>query len=343
MKRFMAMLALSFALGLGGLYLVAGTALFEPGTYRFRDLDTLALIVGGASLIAQWMAPGLKVSLLCRGQGINMPYRPALMAHLVAVLGAAVTPSNTGGVPVTVAALGRLGVPVGKGIGVVVQIFVLDLVFFSWSAPLGLGYLVYSNTLPLPVRSEALAVVAASLAVVGAIVLTRYPRLVVRLLLSLARWPFLSRFRDRISNAARDYYRSARMYSRMSAAKWLTLHAVTAVGWLAGFVVLWSLLKLYGVDAGIPAILALLSSITLISHFVPTPGGSGFIEAAAALAVGAGVGTVAAAVLLWRLLSFYLIFLIGPVAGWRLYRFKPISCSGPEPSKARRRGPEKRP
>lgn len=343
MKRVLAMLSLSFALGLGGLYLVAGAALFDTETYRAGNLDTLSLIFCGVSLLAEWMTPGLKMSLLCKGQGIRMPYRSALMAHLAAVLGAAVTPSNTGGVPVTVAALGRLGVPVGKGIGVVVQIFVLDLIFFSWSAPLGLGYLVYSNTLPLPIRSEILALAAVSLAVTGAVILSRHPRLVVRMMLSLARWPLLSRFQVRISNAARDYHRSARMYSKMSAVEWLTLHAVTAIGWLAGFLILWSLLRLYGVDASLPAILALLSSITLISHFVPTPGGSGFIEAATALAVGAGVGTVAAAVLLWRLLSFYLIFLMGPMAAWRLYLSKPISPSGPEPSKARRPGPEKHP
>lgn len=343
MKRGLAMLVLSLALGLGGLYLVAGAALFAPETYQVRNLDALFLIVGIVSLIAQWMAPGLKVSLLCRGQGIPMPYRPALMAHLVAVLGAAATPSNTGGVPVTVAALGRLGVPVGKGIGVVVQIFILDLIFFSWSAPLGLGYLIYSKTLPLPIRSEILVFATAVLAIAGVVVLTRYPSLVVRLMLALAKLPLLNRFRERIESTASDYHSSARMYTRMSAADWLALHAVTAVGWLAGFVVLWSLLGLYGIETGFPAILALLSSITLISHFVPTPGGSGFIEAATALAVGAGVGTVAAAVLLWRLLSFYLVFLIGPVAGWRLYLYKPISSPDPEPSKARRREPEKRP
>lgn len=325
------MLFLSLALGFGGLYLAVGGALFETETYRVQNPSAFFLLVCVVALVAEWMAPGLKVSLLCRGQGIQMPYRPALLAHLVGVLGAALTPSNTGGVPATVAALGRLGVPVGKGIGVVVQVFILDLIFFSWSAPLGLGYLVYTRAISLPVRAEFLTIAAVSLAVAGATILSRHPRLVVRLLLALARWPFLGRFQTRLTNTARDYQRSARAYLKMPARTWISLHAITAVGWIAGFVILWALLHLYGVDAGLPTILSLLASIILASHFIPTPGGAGFIEAAVALSVGAGAGGVAAAVLLWRLLSFYLIFLIGPVAGWLLYLSKPLPVSGKVP------------
>lgn len=341
MKRALAMLFLSLALGFGGLYLAVGGALFEAKTYRVQNPSAFFLMVCAVALVAQWTAPGLKVSLLCRGQGLRMPYRPALLAHLVGVLGAALTPSNTGGVPATVAALGRLGVPVGKGIGVVVQVFILDLIFFSWSAPLGLGYLIYTRAISLPVRSEFLTVVAVSLAVAGAIILSRHPRLVVRLLLTLARWPFLGRFQPRLTNTARDYQRSARAYLKMPAGTWISLHAITAVGWISGFVILWVLLHLYGVDAGLPTVLSLLASIILVSHFIPTPGGAGFIEAAVALSVGAGVGGVAAAVLLWRLLSFYLIFLIGPVAGWLLYLSKPLLAPGS--AKVPPREPGKRP
>jgi glycosyltransferase 2 family protein len=336
------MLFLSLALGLGGLYLVAGSALFDPGTYRLRDPSAGFLAAGAAALVAQWAAPGFKVMLLCRGQGTDLAYRPALLVHLVGVLGAALTPNNTGGVPATVAGLGRLGVPVGKGIGVVTQIFLLDLVFFAWSAPLGLGFLVYSGTLSLPVRAEVLTGVAVLLAIGGAVLLGRKPQLVVRLILAAARLPVLRRFDERLRGVARDYNRSARAYLKLPAAAWLALHAITAIGWISGFVLLWSLLGLYGVDASLPATLALLSSLTLLSTLVPTPGGSGFIEAAVGLAVGASAGAgagVAAAVLLWRLLGFYLIFALGPVAGWLLYLSGGPPTGGEASAKAPKPGP----
>ena len=328
------MLVLSLALGFGGLYLAAGGELFKAGTYRFVDPGAWLLLALVLALLAEWATPGLKLMLLCRRQGVPLAYRPALLAHLVAVLGAAATPSNSGGAPATVAALGRLGISPGKGIGVVVQVFVLDLVFFSWSAPLGLFYLILSKTISLPARAEIFALVAVSLAVAGAIVLSRWPRLVSQTMLAVAKWPLLRRFDSQLTGAARDYTRSALAYRKMSGLDWMKLHVVTAVGWLAGYAILWCLLGIYGVDTGLFTVLALLGSITLVSHFVPTPGGSGFIEATVALAVGAGVGSVAAAVLLWRLSSFYLVFLLGPIAGWLLYFTYPGPASGKVPPPA---------
>lgn len=335
------MLVLSLALGLGGLYLVAGDALLEPGTYRVRDASFLYVAVFGVALLAEWTTPALRIRLLCREQDILVGYRPALYVHLVAVLGAAVTPSNTGGAPTTVAAMGRLGVPVGKGIGVVVQIFVLDLIFFAWSAPLGMGFLIYADTITLPLNAEVTALAMICLAIAGALVLTRHPRLVVRAILAVAGWPLLRRFGPRLRGIARDYHKSAAAFRRMTTPTWLALHLITAVGWLAAFTILWALLRVYGAEAGLLGILALLASLTLISHLVPTPGGSGFIEAAVALAAAPPGGSVAAAVLVWRLTSFYLIFLLGPLAGWLLYRSPPAVMPPKVSARARPREPER--
>jgi uncharacterized protein (TIRG00374 family) len=126
----------------------------------------------------------------------------------------------------------------------------------------------------------------------------------------------------------------------MPASYWLTLHLATAAGWFGGFVLLWLLLELYGVDAGLLATLAILSSVTLVSHFVPTPGGSGFIEAAVGLSIGANPGSgVAAALLVWRLASFYVIYLLGPPAGWLLYQSRPAAAPGDASAAAGRRKP----
>ena len=343
MKRAFLMLASSLTLGFVGLYLVAGNALFDAQTYKMTNPSVGLAAVCMLALVAQWTAPGFKLWWLCRGQHVDLSYRSALVAHLVSVLGAALTPSNTGGAPATVVALGRLGVPTGKGIGVVVQVFVLDLVFFSWSAPLGLFYLILSDTISLPARAEFFALATVLLAIASAFILTRQPRLVARIILAVAKWPLMRRFEDRLAGVTRDYTQGARAYRRMSGSDWIKLHLVTAVGWLAGYVVLWGLLGLYGRDTGLFTVLALLGSLTLISQFVPTPGGSGFIEASVALAVGAGVGSVAAAVLLWRLSSFYLIFLLGPAAAWLLYTTRgpipPASEKAPQPASKKRPEP----
>ena len=320
LKRTAIVLLLSLALGFAGLYLVLGDAVFRPETYVAQNSSAPLVVLILLAFLAKWLSPAVRIAFLCRGQEIPLPFRSAVLVHLVAMFVAALAPQNTGFAPATVAALARLGVPVGRGIGVSVQVFVLDLVFFAWSVPLGVGYLIYSDAIELPRGTGALAFAAGCLAIIAAAVLSLRPQLVVGLMFALARWPFMARFASLLRKVARDYYRSARDFLKMPASYWLALHLATAAGWLGGFVLFWLLLRLYGVEAGLLATLATLSSITLVSHVVPTPGASGFIEAAVGLSVGAGA---AAALLVWRLASFYVVFLLGPPAAWLLYMWRP--------------------
>jgi uncharacterized protein (TIRG00374 family) len=232
---------------------------------------------------------------------------------------AAFTPNNTGAAPATVAALGRLGVPLGRGIGAAVQLFVLDLIFFTWTVPLGLAYLVHTDAIALPPGTRMAALVTTTLTIAGAVVLIRYPRPVARVLLASARWRLLSRFAPRLRRSAQDYYRSAIAFKTTTAPMWLALNAFTFSQWFGPFILFWSLLRLSGVEANPLTTLAILSSLTLVSHFVPTPGAAGFMEAA----VGLNVGGDTAALLIWRLASFYAIFFLGPLVAWLHHLTRP--------------------
>lgn len=345
MKRFAVVLVLSLALGFAGLYLVVGGQLFRADTYQAQNPGVLILGLCVVFFIVRWSAPPAKITFLCREQGIPMPYRSAFLVHLISVLGDALTPSHSGGAPAVAAALGRLGVPLGRGLGVAVQLLILDLIYYSWSLPLGLGYLIYSDALDLPRGFGTAALVATLLSVIGATLLSSYPWVAARLIRASAKLPLLRRFDRRLDNAARDYYSSARAFLRMSATSWLALQLVTAAGWLGNYALLWGLMSLYGIEIGPVVTLALLNVINLISNFVPTPGGSGFIEAAVGLISPslAGGGAVAAPILLWRVSSFYLIFFLGPLAGWLLYLSRPVMKTRVDGSEDRRRGEEERP
>ncbi len=138
----------------------------------------------------------------------------------------------------------------------------------------------------------------------------------------------MRRFASWLRRVARDYYRSARAFLKLPASYWLTLNLVTAAGWFSGFLMFWLLLRLYGVEADLLATLAILSSITLVSHVVPTPGASGFVEPAVGLSIGASPGGhAAAALLIWRLATFYVVFILGPPAGWLLYLSRPAAAA----------------
>jgi uncharacterized protein (TIRG00374 family) len=339
LARALAIFGFSLALGFAGLYLVAGGQIFHIETYRVRDPNAPILGLGASAFIAEWfvMDPA-RIWLLCRDQKIPLPFRSAVLVHLTSMFVASVTPGNAAVGPTTAVALRRFGIPFGKSIAIAIQVIVLDMIYFAWTVPLSLGYLIYSDALRPPPGPEFAAFAIAALAIVGAVFLIRYPRPVVRLILALARWRLMARFATWLRKIARDYYRSARAFRTMALSTWLALNLVVAAGWFSGFTLFWLLLKLYGVDAGLLATLAILNSITLVAHIFPTPGGSGFMEAALGLSVGAGGGNAAAALLIWRLASYHVIFLLGPLAGWLLYLSKPIMDGGTS-----KQGPKKDP
>jgi uncharacterized protein (TIRG00374 family) len=324
-RRAVAVFVLGLALGFAGLYLVAGDEIFQVETYRVRDPSVLVVALCVITFMLEWfvMDPA-RIWLLCRNQGIPLPFRSAILVHLTSMFVASVTPGNAAVGPAAAVALGRLGVPLGKSVGIAIQVLIFDMIFFAWAVPLSLGFLIYSDTLRLPPGPEFAAFAIAALAIVGAVLLTRYPRPVVRLILTLARLPLLNRFASQTRRIAHDYYRSALAFRSMSLSTWFALNAVVAGGWFGGFALFWLLLDLYGVHTGLVATLAILTSITLVAHLFPTPGGSGFMEAALGLSVGAG-GGAAAALLIWRLASYHAIFLLGPPAAWLLYLSKPVT------------------
>jgi uncharacterized protein (TIRG00374 family) len=325
LKRAVAVSVVGLALGFAGLYLVAGDEIFHVETYRVRDPSVLVLALCAIAFVAEWfvMDPA-RIWLLCRNQKIPLSFRSAVPVHLTSMFVASLTPGNAAVGPAVAVALKRLGVPFGKSVAIAIQVLILDMIFFAWAVPLSLGYLIYSDTLQLPPGSEFAAFGIAGLAIVGAVFLTRYPRPVVRLILALARLPLLGRFASRIRRVARDYYHSARAFKNMTLSTWVALNVVVAAGWFGGFALFWLLLELYGVDTALVPTLAILTSITLVSHVVPTPGASGFMEAALGLSVGAD-GGAAAALLIWRLASYHAIFLLGPPAAWLLYLSKPVT------------------
>src|SRR3712207_1090022 len=235
LKRAVVVLLLSLALGFAGLYLAAGEAVLRPGTYRVQNPGVAVLVLVVIAFLGKWCSPALRIGLLCHRQKIALPYRSALLAYLTAMFVAALTPNNTAVGPATAVALSRLGVPLGRGIGVVVQVFVLDLIFFAWAVPASIGYLIYADTLKLPPGARVAAFVMASLAIAGAVVFTRYPRPVVRSILVVAKWPPLKGLAPRLRGIARDYYRSARAFKSMALSTWLALNLVTTAGWFGGF------------------------------------------------------------------------------------------------------------
>jgi uncharacterized protein (TIRG00374 family) len=311
---------MSLGLGVVGLYL-AGGAVFEPATYAPSRGDPWALAAVALSVVGLWSLQAWRLKLLVRYQGTNLGFASALMVHLSYTLGCALTPGGSGGGPVLATALHRLGVRWGRGIGVAVQVFILDIVFLAWASPVALLYLLWVRGLPVPFAAQVLVWTCVGLAGGTAILLAGFPGAAARLILWLARLRPLRRWRRRSRGLAHDYYRAGRIFRSLSPVKMAALQITHHGGWACSFLALWGWMNLY-LATDLPLVAAGLTTASLLSIAMPTPGASGLIEAVVGLGAMAEVDdrTVAAPILLWRITTFYLIYVAGPWAGWWLLR-----------------------
>lgn len=325
MKRIIALLLLSIGLGLGGLYLATRESILSPATYQPANATTALVTIAVVSLLALWLMPVIKLMVLARAQGHKIRPGTAFIAHVGQVFGTAMTPSGTGGGPALVLALERAGVPVGTGLGIAVQLFVLDLAALGVLIPIGLVYLLLFSPLTLPAATGYLAGASAVIALVGSIILVRFPGSFYRLIMWAAKLKFLRRFKDKVTRVAREYYISATAFRDMKVTTWLALHTVNLIAWLTNFLLLWALFAIYGAEARLLDVLALLSIITLIGFFVPTPGAAGFTELMVGLVASprSAAHSIAAPVALWRAGTFYVAYVLGPLCAWLLLARSP--------------------
>ncbi len=307
-------------MGFLGLYLVNREALLSAGSYRLETWNLPLLLFSFSCFFILWLVPAFKLQYLARLQGYFLNWRQALLAHIIMVLGSAVTPSGSGGGPALIGALKQLNIPMGKGLGIAIQLFILDLMFLVLVLPLGLLKILLSRKLVLTPQLTFFALLACLFSILGFILLSRYPRLLVSFLIWLRQKPFFKRFQGRLWRIAKDYYQSSKIFTRLPLRAWFNLQVITIISWLANFWLLWGLMRLYGLRLGILDVTSLLSIITLISFTVPTPGASGFMEFVVGVLAGKQIGhqALAAPILFWRMGSFYLIYLLGPLSGWLL-------------------------
>lgn len=321
-------LLISLGLGVGGLMLISGGALVQPHTYRLLQRNPSGLSLVAGVLLAQWWLPAARLWLLARPQGASITCITAFALHLIYMLGSAITPGGSGGGPALASAWRMLGMPWGRGVAIAVQIFVLDITVLALLAATGGVFLVLTDHWHPSFQTSVLVMIATAAASL-ALVLATAPRRVTRGLLWAHRWwhnqrprgarRVVSRTPPRAApgapKLAREYLRAALALHGASFGVRCSLWLVNFGAWTAHFAVLWALLKLSQPTPLLP-VMASLAIASLAAVAVPTPGASGVMEVVVGLGVLAHYEAerVAAPILLWRVSTFYLVYLLGPIA-----------------------------
>ena len=306
---------ISILFGLLGL----GAALFfgTPADLRvIGDLSAWALLWSALLLLFSFLCGGLRVQFLARTLGYRLRLPSAVRSHVLGLFSAAVTPSGSGNAPAIALMLLRDGLPKAHAWSVALYTGVVDLLFFSWGVPLALLTLKLTGHLPespwLLAAGLTVSVMFTGLWYVLAFHLAAAPKLIRKLF----RWRPLRRYRRRSERFTETLTGTV---SRLSATTWaeqLVLQSLAVgvhVGVFAMFLVVAAELGL--MLSALPT-LATLFLVFVLSHVVPTPGGSGFLELTLPLLLSPErPAAVAPTVIVWRLMSFYSVFLLGPALG----------------------------
>lgn len=324
-------LLLSVACGVLGL----GAALIfgkPEDLLVIRQLTAHTLLICALLMLLSFVSGGLRILFLAHQLGYRVRFWSAVRSHILGLFSAAITPSGSGNAPAIALMLTRDGVSTPHAWSVALYTGVVDLLFFAWGVPASLVVLAATGHIPegrwLIVVGVVVSVLFMGLWYLVAFHLGAAPRLIIRLF----SWRPLRRFRSRATTFSRSL---SQTITRLSATTWrgeLYLQVLAMGTHLSIFAMFPVIATNLGLRLEPIPTVATLFLVYIVSHVVPTPGGSGFLELTLPLLLVPERPALALpVVLVWRLVSFYSIFILGPSLGGAALakRLGPAELEGP--------------
>ncbi len=276
----------------------------------------VATLLGLACFLA---LNALRLQFMCARLGHRVPFVQSLRAHLVGMFSATVTPGGAGATPAIALALQASRMPATNAWAVGVAVFGADALFHAWGLPIALAILYVMQAFPHTPLYLSLGAITVVLA--GAIAYLVQFRLawLEPIARTVLRGPLI-RWRRRGLRFVETMLESHYVFSNAPARFYVVLQGITAASWISFFSILFFLARGVDLPVSLLEIEAAQMVLSVMSVFVPTPGGSGFFELGVSylLLNRGGHASVPAVVLMWRLVTFYSIFLVGPLFGGTL-------------------------
>lgn len=281
---------------------------------RLRQFPLPQLLGMFAMIIGCWLINSLRIRLLLGEQRGKLGWRKSLGVVISTEFAMCATPGGSGGPLTLMGLLARNGIRPAHGSAVFAMDQLSDLLFFLCAL---LGIVLYALFHSLSPRLEwLLGVSAVSMVggVVGCLMVVRFHRRLIRLAGRV-----LKALHVRVATRrrwARRVLRFLAAFAQTLKLPWPTLlgvFALTSLHWLIRYSVLYLALKGLGGDVQWAwSFLIQMLSLTA-GQFSLLPGGAGAAEltSAALLAPMVGKSTAAAAILIWRAVTYYFYLLAG--------------------------------
>lgn len=281
-----------------------------------RNISPVFLGLATLALLLSFLFAALRLQHLCGRLEHKLKFRHALRTHILGIFSAAVTPSGGGSTPAIALSLQYQGLSSAQAWATGIALFVADAIFLLWTLPIALIFLRVHNLYPNTLWWNFVAVVAVAVTAFIAYVFILRLQWLGPIFRFLLRGPLL-RFRKGALRFVGSLVESNRIFTGASWGFYGITQFWTLLSWVSFFAILTCLAR--GLNIAIPIIAseAWQLVVTALSFAVPTPGGSGFFEfATSVLLLDKGNNSAVPAVLLiWRFMTFYIFFILGPILG----------------------------
>lgn len=290
-------------------------------SYAFKQMDPIYLLFSFIFWMIHILLDSLRVSILCQGvTGKWGSIRTSAEVILTGAFLAAVTPFQTGGLPVQLYLLKREGISYGKG----TLIILLRAIFYSIMMLILLPFL-------FPILTKQYD--ATSIKILSQYSLIVYPIIVIIITFALIKPNIIKRslykfslllgkrkgkaigLIDRVFKEIEEmkdgFWRFVRQKIWHSVASFF----LTFITYIPYFFIAPLLLKGMGIDVSFIRIAFLQLVVILFTFFSPTPGATGVSEGVFAIMfLGiAGKGLLGVFTILWRFFTFHLTALVGGI------------------------------
>jgi uncharacterized protein (TIRG00374 family) len=287
-----------------------------------RDFRIEYLIVCIVLWVLYISMDGVRVQILSAALGKRVSIKTAIAVITSGLFLAAVTPFQTGGLPVQLYILKKEGISLGKGSVILLFRGILELFIFIFVVPL--IYVHYRGLLTGNITRALMRylLIIYAVSMVLLLVLLLKPiflkRLFYRFFFFLQRKRMvksrkLLRFFRRIFIEVEDFRHSLRLYFSRKFMMLILAFLVTVISYIALFLI--APMMLYGLGVRAPILEAIYLQLILkfLLFFVPTPGASGVSEAAfvSLFKRVAPVHLLGVYVVLWRFFTFYIGAAVG--------------------------------
>ena len=198
----------------------------------------------------------------------------------------------------------------------------LDLVFYAYALPLAYAYLTLAKIdLHIPVIGSFVGVLVliGTVAAIGMAYGVAYQaHRLEKLVFVICKISFLRRFQRSTLRFIGETAQAMGQMRQLPLTTQLKLHLSTFLNFTFHFAAANLVLATLGYSVDNLGLIAAQIILVYFSFFIPTPGGAGYFEivlGTSSSALGISKEAVVPFVLIWRILSYYLYYLIGPFIG----------------------------